>query len=461
MINNETIAAISTPQGKGGIAVIRISGPDAVKVASAMFRTVSGKSLEDAPQARLMRGDIIREGEVIDDGLAAVFFAPHSYTGEDMVEINCHGGVLLSKLVLESAFLAGAVPAAPGEFTKRAFMAGKLALSQAEAVINLIDAESKEKIKLASAHAKGALAKRIGRISDEIKHLIADMYVYIDYPDEDLTDISADQALERLRAVCHDICALSSTYHTGKAICEGIRTVICGKPNTGKSSLMNLLLGEERAIVTDIAGTTRDTIEETAAVGRVILRLCDTAGLHEADNIAEKMGIDRSIAKLEEAELVIAVFDGSAELDADDLAAIEKIKVAGVEVLAVLNKSDKGLCSSTNERIKEEFEHTAVISALCSDGMQEMINAIDELYIDEKITSASDGEIVASARMYASLNSAKGHIESAITALEGGFTQDIAGMDLELALSALSEADGRQVSTDIVDDIFGRFCIGK
>ncbi len=464
---NSTVAAISTPHGKGGIAIIRISGDDAVKIASEIFIPHSKTSLAQAPNAKLLRGDIMHEGRVIDDGLAAVFHAPASYTGEDMVEINCHGGVLLSRLVLEAALMAGAVPAGPGEFTKRAFISGKLALSQAEAVINLIDAESTEKIKLASAQAKGALYRKVTEISNSIRTLVADMYVYIDYPDEDLTDTPPDEAIARLCELERSLSSLADTYHTGRAVCEGISAVICGKPNTGKSSLLNLILGENRAIVTDIAGTTRDTVEETASLGRVLLRLCDTAGIHEADSLPEQLGIDRSLEKIDSAELILSVFDGSRPLEGEDYEVIDRINAAKVqsdcEIIAIINKSDIGLCDATSEHIKNTFENCLTLSAKSgdSDAKSAISELVDSLFTDKEIVDYNTSAVISGARMYASVKSALDRIRSAKDALMGGLTQDIAGLDLELALSDLNEADGRQVSEDIVADIFGRFCIGK
>ncbi|MBQ4064724.1 MAG: tRNA uridine-5-carboxymethylaminomethyl(34) synthesis GTPase MnmE, partial [Clostridia bacterium] len=382
---------------------------------------------------------------------------PHSFTGEDTVEISCHGGILLTQRVLESVLLAGCRMAEAGEFTKRAFLNGKISLSQAEAVIGLIDAASEEQLKLASATSRGVLHGRVEAIAEELTDLIASVYAYIDYPDEDLADLTAEELAEGASRLHREVSALAASYRAGRAVNEGVPTVIAGKPNTGKSSILNRLLGRDRAIVTDVAGTTRDTVEETASVGRVTLRLCDTAGLRDADNEVERIGVEKSREKLREAGLVLAVFDGSRPLDEEDLAFIDElIQLEGCEILPILNKSDL-VCATADLPFDRE---SLSVSAVTGDGFDRLAERISSLFISEKLDYDTT-PILSSARQFAAAKAAEEHLRSACEALSSGFTQDVAGMDLELALARLREIDGRGVTEEITDRIFHRFCVGK
>ncbi len=451
----EPIAAISTPYGRGGIAVIRLSGEGSIHLAEKLFVPKSKKRLSDIESGYAVYGDILRDGKRIDDGVATVFRAPRSFTGEDTVEISCHGGILLTQSVLSSALECGFRLALGGEFSKRAFLNGKMSLSEAEAVIGLIDAESEEQLRLSASITNGVLKNGINKLCDEITELLASIYAYIDYPDEDLTDVSVSELTKRGEKLLNDVNKLVSSYRSGKAVSYGIKTAIVGKPNAGKSSVLNRLLGYDRAIVTSVAGTTRDTVEESAVVGRVTLRLCDTAGIRESGDEVERLGIERSIEKLKEAELVLAVFDGSNQLDVLDRDVIDRIAKTDAEVIAVINKSD----------IKNEVElkipfRTVTVSALDGSGFEELQKMISELYVDEKLNYDTT-PILTNARQFAAAYEAKLRLENALAALDSGFTQDIAGMDLELSLAALREIDGRNVSEDITDKIFSRFCVGK
>jgi len=456
-ICESTVAAISTPYGRGGIAVIRISGADAIAIGERIFACPGGKKLSGLPSNRACYGRIMRSGEVIDDGMATVFRAPASYTGEDTVEISCHGGILISGEVLSAAFEAGAMPAGPGEFTKRAFINGKLSLSQAEAVIDLIDAETHEAAKLARANASGAVSSKVDGIYDRLRHILAQAYVYADYPDEDLTDITPDEMKKGLISAREDALALYASYRTGRAISEGIYTVIIGRANSGKSSLLNRLSGRERAIVSDIEGTTRDFIEETVSAGRVTLRLCDTAGIRKSGDAIEREGISRSFARLEQAELVIALFDGSRECSDDDLEIIEKLKDCGARRIAVVNKCD---LERRFHADLSSFDSVYVLSAAAGEGVDVLKEGVEALFAEGNIDYNST-PIVSSARQAAALGRAAQALERAIDALESGLTQDVAGLDVEQAMAALGETDGRTVGMDIVDDIFHRFCVGK
>ncbi|MBR2460106.1 MAG: tRNA uridine-5-carboxymethylaminomethyl(34) synthesis GTPase MnmE [Clostridia bacterium] len=469
---NETVAAVSTAYGRGGIAVIRISGEKAISVAEKMFSTLGGKLLRQTPDRTAVYGDIVGENGVIDDGIAVIYRAPRSYTGEDTVEISCHGGILLTEKVLSRVFECGASPAAPGEFTQRAFVNGKLDLSKAEAVIGLIDAESEQQLKLNGSHARGIMKRCIDGYCREITSLISSVYVCIDYPDEDLEDVSRDEMLVALRTLSERMCSTLSTYREGKAVNEGIDTVILGKPNAGKSSLLNRLLGEERAIVTDIAGTTRDTVEEKMTLGRIILNLCDTAGIRETEDKIEQIGVRRALEKAERAELILGVFDGSRRLDREDeelIEALSSLVCRGKSVIAVINKSD-----TTSALIGEEVGRRLFgdadkssedgriisVSALTGEGTEALKQAVESLFIKGEI-DYNTVAVLANARQHNSMKMALDAVNRAITALENGFGTDVCGMDLEQALAYLGEIDGRSVTEAITEDIFHRFCVGK
>ncbi len=450
----EPIAAVSTPYGRGGIAVIRMSGEGSIPLAENMFKAKSGKKLSELESNRTVYGDIILDGKRIDDGMVTVFRAPNSYTGEDTVEISCHGGIILTEQVLSAAFTCGFRHAGGGEFTKRAFLNGKISLSRAEAVIGLIDAENAEQLKLSSSITSGVLSDKILELGDRLTDILASVYAYIDYPDEDLTDMSREELILNTEGVLKETNALCGSYRTGRAVCEGIRTAIVGKPNAGKSSLLNQLLGYDRAIVTDIPGTTRDTIEETASIGRVTLRLCDTAGIRQTADEVERLGVGRSLEKLRDAELVIAVFDGSKELDELDRDLLKILGELTSETVYVVNKCD--VCENKLDLPKEHIE----ISALNGEGIDALKEHISGLFVEEKLDYNSTPVIV-NARQHSASVRAKEHLTNALDALKSGFTQDIAGMDLELALASLREIDGKGVNEEITDRIFSRFCVGK
>ncbi len=464
------IAAISTPYGRGGIAVIRMSGSGSIEAADKFFVPKSKKKVSELEPNTAVYGDILNDGEVIDTGIITVFRAPRSYTGEDTVEISCHGGITLARSVLESAYICGCRPAGAGEFTKRAFINGKLSLSQAEAVAGLIDARSKEALKLSSAQSRGILSRKIKLLSDDITMLLASVYAGIDYPDEDLAELSTAQLKAQAEDIYNELVRLSDTYRSGKAVCEGIPAVIIGRPNTGKSSLMNALLGEDRAIVTDAAGTTRDTIEETLTVGKVLLRLCDTAGLRNTNDKIEKIGIEKAREKLFDAELILAVFDGSSKAlceDMDIISELSEIKKNGsAEIIPLISKCDlapKGE-SGTEERfapeLVAELGEPIYFSSVTGEGTELIIKRISELFVSGDINYSEDA-IISNARQYASICEARDHVRNALSAIDMGLAQDIAGLDLETALSRLSELDGRQTASDITDKIFASFCVGK
>ena len=461
--NYNCIAAISSPPGKGGVAIIRISGEDALDLAAEVFFPASGRSFLEAKPRMQTYGYIIDDGERIDDVLATYFPAPHSYTGENIVEIGCHGGILVTSLVLETILKKGARAAEAGEFTKRAFINGRLSLTEAEAIGNLLEAQSREQVKLASSTSRRNLTDAIADIRRDITDVMSSIYARIDYPDEDLGDYTDGEVKERLDSIRKKAVALRNTYKTGKAIREGVSTVIVGKPNVGKSSLYNAILGEDRAIVTDVAGTTRDMLSESIPLGKVMLRISDTAGIRERENVdlVESIGIEKSEKALAESELIFTIFDLSREFDAEDERLLDSVKAANGTKIAILNKSD--LPNKFDEsKLAGTFIETIMVSAK-GDGAElceRLAGLVNALFTDEKIL-IGDGAVISSARQNASLTRAIEGIDVALENLNLGFPQDLISSDIERALEAISELDGRAVSEEIVADIFSKFCVGK
>ena len=450
-----TIAAISTPPGKGGVAVIRLSGPEAFAIAAKVFVPRGRRTPFDAPRTAIY-GDIMEGGSVVDDGLAVAFPAPHSYTGEDTVELSCHGGVLITRTVLEALFVAGARPAAPGEFTRRAYLSGRLGLSEAEAIATLLDAKSTAQVHLSAS--RGLFSDKLAELYREMLALISNAEAIIDFPEEDLAEIPEEEFRTRLEGVLRGITVLADSYRTGRAVAEGIRTVIVGRPNVGKSSLYNLLAGEDAAIVSDTPGTTRDVLERTVPLGRVLLRLADTAGLRDSHDPIESIGVGRARAAAAEADLILAVFDSSAPMTEEDRALLTLSARPDTVRVAILNKSD--LPSRLKaEELSGHFDATLTLSAKC--GTKEPLEGeLDRLFTDGSLV-IGDAPIVASARQYAALCHARDALSSALAAHCGGLPADMMLCDLTDAMAALGEVDGRTVNEEIVDEIFHHFCVGK
>jgi len=456
-----TIAAISTPPGKGGIAVIRVSGERAVEISEKVFVCIS-KPLGMVEANRAVYGNIYYRGEKIDDGIATVFRAPRSFTGEDTVEISCHGSEIGAALVLEALLENGAVCAGPGEFTKRAFLSGKLTLSKAEAIGELIEAKTVAGARLSASQLSGVLGEKISSFADRITDILTSVYAYIDYPDEDIADMTDEQMRDACSAVLCDIKKLSSTYDTGRAISKGIPCAIIGAPNVGKSSFLNLLSGTDRAIVTDIAGTTRDVITEAVTVGNIRLLLSDTAGIRETEDTVEKIGVERSIRELERSELVFALFDTSRDITDADMDIIKAIsgQKDGKNIIVVLNKKDVGgFADSYRTAILGLTKHIIEFSAKADMGRQELEEVISDIFPggDDEIRS---GLIIVGARQYSALINAQGCLEAAMRALTE-LTPDMCCSELENAVKYLLETDGRSVNEKIVDGIFSKFCVGK
>ncbi len=465
MVFATTIAAISTPPGKGGVAVIRICGKDALFICDKMFLPRGASVLKDKPRFQIY-GDILYQGEVIDDGLATYFPAPNSYTGEDIVEISCHGGMLISRMVLESALICGASLAAPGEFTKRAFVNGKLSLTETEAVASLLEAESDWQVRLSRPSSRTKLAFRIAEIREELTSVLSSIYARIDYPDEDLGELTDKEIMDLISVCMCSISKLMLTYKTGRAVNEGINTVLCGKPNVGKSTLYNLLLEEDAAIVTNIPGTTRDVLEKRISLGKVMLKLFDTAGIRDdVKDTVESIGISRSREKIDSADLIFVLFDSSGELDEEDEKILEYVDKKSAAKVAVITKCD--LAEKKNEKMRSYlsergFEYILEISAKRDgdDARELLARLCDNLFIDEKIKIGDDA-VISSARQYAALVKASEFLRTAYDAYSIGLPSDAASSDIELALGAISELDGRAVSETVVADIFSKFCVGK
>ena len=461
-----TIAAISTPFGKGGIAVIRISGEGTAAILEKIFTPAGKTAPADSPRKAVFGEIVSPTGEVVDTGVAVFYKAPASFTGEDTAEISCHGGILVTRRVLEAVFAAGASPAEAGEFTRRSFLNGKMTLSEAEAVGLLLDADTDSRMKLASSGTRGILSEKLSAIGDRISAVLSNLFALIDYPDEDIDDIGAEKLAAELLGAAADAEKLSATFRTGKAVAEGVPTLICGKPNAGKSSLYNALAGEDRAIVTSIPGTTRDVLEDTVDCGGVTLRLWDTAGIRDHGDEVELMGIERARARMNEAELILAVYDGSAELTPDDISLMDEIsrRTEGRQVckIAVINKSDAGMSFTKDDirRIEENHNNTVYISAKAGDGLDSLHHTVADLYGLGELTVGEDA-IVWDASRKAELDIAALLLKEAATELMAGEPEDAICSTAELALAALRRTDGRGVSEEIVNGIFARFCVGK
>ena len=456
----DTIAAISTPFGKGGIAVIRISGQDALTVAQKIFVPKNGSALTLTPSNSAVFGSILgADHKHIDDGLAVIFRAPRSFTGEDTVEISCHGGILITQRVLESALCAGARIALPGEFTKRAFINGKMTLTGAEALGDLLEATNDDQIAIARSGMRGDLSGEAKAIYDSLCNVLAAIFAHIDYPDEDLADISTSEMLSVCQAALQRLKKLAATYSTGHAVVEGVSTAIVGRTNAGKSTLYNLIVGRDAAIVTDIEGTTRDVLTEKARLGKVTLRLSDTAGLRTSSDAVEQIGIDRARREAENAELILAVFDASRKVQPEDAELADYVSSLGGAKIAIINKTDLG-CDESIINLTDGFDHRIHMSADSGEGLDGLILAVENIYIDEKL-GIGDQAIVSNARQNAAVTFAAASLSSAIDAIKGDLPLEVCCVEVENTLSALGELDGRTVSEDIVSRIFANFCVGK
>ena len=463
---DSTVAAIATPNAAGGIGIVRISGGDALRVASRVFVPAKdGVSLLDAAGYTMHFGTVVEPAEdgslsPVDQAVCLVFRAPASYTGEDVVELQCHGGMFVMQKILRLVLAAGAEAAGPGEFTKRAFLNGKLDLSEAESVMNMISAHGEQAANAAYHALEGALSKEIRSVTDVFIAAAAHMAAWADYPDEIYEEeLDYGVLLEQFREASRKLDALRAKFDAGQAVTEGIETAIVGRPNVGKSTLMNALLGRDRSIVTSIAGTTRDVVEETARIGNVVLRLADTAGLHESEDVVESIGIQMAEEKLEHADLVLAVFDDSEPLNDEDRALLEKVRsVPNRKSIAIVNKSDLG-----NEVSEEDLSPyvTAVItlSAKDPDCYEQMRVLLEDLLGTADFDPSA--AMLANERQLDCVNRALGAIEDAVSGIESGLTMDALSVCVDDVITPLLELTGESVSDTIIEQVFATFCVGK
>jgi tRNA modification GTPase len=455
----DTIAAVSTGGGITAIGVIRLSGDSAVAISDTVFHAFSGRRMADTPDRKLSYGEARDAGGgILDVCLCTVSRAPSSYTGEDTAEFHLHGSPAAQAGVLTALFRAGARQAERGEFTKRAFLNGKLDLTQAEAVIDLIEAETAEAASNAAGQLLGAVGEKAARVYNSLLDIIAHFCAVIDYPDEDIDDFALQSYLTVLQTAAAELRQLLGTFARGRILRDGVPAAIIGRPNAGKSSLLNALLGYERAIVTETPGTTRDTIEEKLLCGHTLLRLTDTAGIRDTNDSVERQGVARAKAAAERASLIIAVFDVSSELSEDDRA-IAGIAENADKRIFLLNKADLKPYHSGTEysAVLGEFQE---ISAKTGAGVEELISKIDALY-PTGAGNTGAGEIITNARQADALTRACESIESAMGALGDGVPPDAVLTELEAALSAIGELTGKTVRDDVVARIFERFCVGK
>ena len=453
----KTIAAISTAAAPGGIGIIRISGDEARAVGDRVFKAVSGEKLIYAAGYTCRFGHVYgMDGARLDECIATVFAAPRSFTGEDVVELSCHGGLYILKAVLKAVFAAGAFPAEAGEFTRRAYMNGKMDLAQAEAVMQLISAQGREAMKAAQAGHDGALSRRIGKIRDDLTDIGAHLSAWADYPDDDIPQVDENMLKERLAAGRDALQKLLSSFDGGRILREGVVTVIAGKPNAGKSTLMNLLAGCERSIVTELAGTTRDVIEETVLLGEIPLRLADTAGIRETEDRVEQIGVRIALDRVKTAQFVLAVFDASESLNDDDAAMMDAI--GETPCVAVVNKSDLET-KIDMEVLRSKFMNIVTISAISGEGLTALSEAAAKALHTANL-NPNDG-ILYTERQRADVQNALLCMEEAENALLLGMTWDAVTVSLEGAIAALNELTGERVSDAVVDKVFEKFCVGK
>lgn len=459
IISDSTVAAVSTPRAAGGISVIRISGDNAFDIADRIFTPLSSKKKPSEMEGYTCAYGKIHtsDGDELDDGVITISRAPRSYTGEDVAEISCHGGIFITEKVLRAIYDCGAVPAPGGEFTKRAFINGKLSLTQAEAVMDIISAEGNASHRRALNVREGMLYKKIHGCSERLLHLLGEIGAWIDYPEDDIPEVDDDNMCAELSDILSELEKIRRAYDNTRILKAGIDTVIAGKPNVGKSTLMNLLSGCDRSIVTDIAGTTRDIVEESVRLGDIVLRLSDTAGIRETEDIIEGAGIEKAVKKLSSADLIIAVFDNSIPLDDDDKSLIRACKNASAKKIACINKSD---CEGVLDRqeVFNNFDNVVEISAAKGEGTDKLQEVLYNLLITDSNVCE---ELSVNERQKQCLDKAISCISEALDAVKGGITLDAVNIVLDEAENALTELTGERTTESVVNEVFSHFCVGK
>jgi tRNA modification GTPase len=463
MFDEDTIAAISTPLGEGGIGIVRLSGKSSLLIAEKIFTCPGEKSFRDLKSHKVIYGHVHdpATGQMVDEVLVTVMKAPRSYTREDIVEINCHGGMLPLRKTLELILAQGARLAEPGEFTRRAFINGRIDLSQAEAVLDLIRSRTDESRKIAMEQLQGGLSAEITALRDRLTDICANIEAYIDFPEDEIETASKSELSDLMKDISRKLLSLLKTYEEARFFREGLSTAIVGRPNVGKSSLLNALIRKDRAIVTEIPGTTRDVIEEYLNIGGLPLRIMDTAGIRNSVDMAEKEGVARSLRSIETADLVIAIFDRSENLADEDFEVIEKIK--GKNGIIVLNKCDLPpvfVEDTISSRLAPFASRVLSISATRGDGLQELREAIlNSCLKDWK--EEREGVVVTNLRHKRAIEDARKSLDNALNALEGNQPIEIIAIELRDSLDRLGEIVGAVTTEDILNRIFNDFCIGK
>ena len=452
----KTIAAIATPHGVGGIGVVRLSGDRAVEIAQAVFRAADGSRLSDLPGYTARFGSVAQGEKAFDQAVALVFRAPRSYTGEDVVELSVHGGLVTVERTLQAVLAAGAAPAGPGEFTKRAFLHGKMDLTEAESVADLISASGQAAADSAYTALSGALRQKIEGALDILMEVSAGMAAWVDYPDEEIPELDSDTLLKSLQQAQGLLSHLLAGYDNGQLMTAGVDTVIVGRPNVGKSALMNDLTGQETSIVTAVQGTTRDVVERTVRLGDLTLRLADTAGLRQTDDVVEQIGVERAQARLQQARLVLAVFDGSTPLTPADEELMTLCK--GKTAVAVVNKNDLPP-AAVQEKIRAAFDRVVAYSAKNHTGRDDLTVAVADALGVQNFDAADP--LLANERQRQCCQTAADCVAEAVAALEGGMTYDAVNVSIDAAADALLSLTGARATQAVVDRIFEKFCVGK
>lgn len=460
MNQEDTISAVATAPGEGGVGIIRVSGCESLKIADAIFQAKRSIRVKEIPSHRVTYGKIVdpRNQQVVDEVIMLVMKAPHSYTKEDVVEFQCHGSSVALKNILSLTLYEGARLAEPGEFTKRAFLNGRLDLSQAQAVMDIIRSKTDASLRMAVGHLEGKFSDKIRMYRHDILGMIAHLEAAIDFPEEDIDELATDAAREQIISIKEEIDQLLRTAGTGRFLREGLKTIIIGKPNVGKSSLLNALLKENRAIVTDVPGTTRDVIEEYANIGGVPLRIMDTAGIRDTDDLVEKIGVEKARELVASADLILALFDMSCPLEKEDKEILALIQQKGALIL--LNKNDLQACFSPEDLNKELPDATFLsISTLNGNGMKQLEDEIvNRVYGG---LAQNESSFVSSVQQAQVLRGALQRLEEAVHTIDQEMSPDFIVIDLRAAWEKLGELTGDTVGEDIIDQIFSQFCIGK